>query len=93
MRAYSKRPDIADALVKAVQHLRQAEEHTANQPMSVRSAGRSKRRWRVADRLTKADVQRLVEAFQGGTPKWKLAEQYGISASSVQRLVRKHRSA
>jgi hypothetical protein len=25
----------------------------------------------------------------GGTPKWKLAEQYGISESSVKRLIRK----
>jgi transposase len=33
----------------------------------------------------------LVQAFESGTPKWKLAEQYGVSESSVKRLVRRHR--
>jgi hypothetical protein len=41
--------------------------------------------------LTSEDIQALVAAFHGGTPKWKLADQYGISLSSVKRLLRKQR--
>jgi hypothetical protein len=59
----------------------------------VRSQERSDRQWRVADRLNDANIRLLVAAFERGTPKWKLAEQYSISESSVKRLVRKHRAA
>jgi len=91
--AYSKRLDLADALVRTLDRLGRAQDQSS-QPLnvSVKSTGRSQREWRVADRLTDADVRSLVVAFQSGTPKWKLAEQYGISESSVKRLVRKHRA-
>jgi hypothetical protein len=46
------------------------------------------RQWRVRDRLSEAQVRQLVEAFQAGTPKHELAERYGISLSSVKRLLR-----
>lgn len=92
MGAYSNRPDLADALVRAVRQLKQAQEQQGGVALSVRSTGRSERQWRVSDRLTEADVRRLVAAFEGGTPKWKLAEQYGISESSVKRLIRRHRA-
>jgi hypothetical protein len=91
--AYSKRPDLAESLVRAVQHIERARERASGQPMSVRSQGRSDRQWRVVDRLSDANIRLLVTAFEDGTPKWKLAEQYGISESSVKRLVRKHRAA
>jgi DNA-binding transcriptional regulator LsrR (DeoR family) len=44
------------------------------------------------DRLTPAELARLVERFVNGTPKHHLAAEYGISESSVKRLLRKHRS-
>ena len=59
--------------------------------MSVRSVGRSEREWRVSDRLSEADLRQLVADFQGGTAKRKLAERYGISESSVKRLIRRQR--
>jgi hypothetical protein len=53
---------------------------------------RSKRpvQWRVGDRLSEVDVQRLIAAFAAGTSKWRLAERYCISESSVKRLIRQH---
>ncbi|MFJ8966493.1 hypothetical protein ACIRG5_44575 [Lentzea sp. NPDC102401] len=91
MTAYSNRLDLASSLVTVLDQLRQAQADTATTADSVRSTGRSARQWRVSDRLSEADMRLLVEAFESGIPKWKLAEQYGVSESSVKRLVRRHR--
>lgn len=88
--AYSKRQDLADSLVSAVQRLRQAQVEASEPAHSVRSAPLSTRQWRIEDRLPDADTERLIAAFTAGTPKRKLAEQYGISESSVKRLIRQH---
>lgn len=89
--AYSNRPDLASSLVKTLERLKRAQARTDDAPVSVRSTGRSERQWRVTDRLSDADVRTLVAAAEAGTPKWQLAERYGVSESSVKRLVRKHR--
>jgi DNA-directed RNA polymerase specialized sigma24 family protein len=49
------------------------------------------RPWQVSDRLTAQDEEALLEAFHAGTRQWRLAERYGISVSSVKRLVRRDR--
>ena len=41
-------------------------------------------------RLTEADVQCLIGEFLAGTPKWKVAERYAISLSTVKNILRKH---
>jgi hypothetical protein len=46
--------------------------------------------WRICDRLTAEDEQALAASFRAGTAKHQLAERYGISLSSVKRLLRKH---
>jgi transposase len=46
----------------------------------------------VCDRLGQPQVHRLVADFESGTPKWKLAQRYGISESSVKRLIRRYRT-
>jgi hypothetical protein len=48
--------------------------------------------WQVSDRLSAQDIERLLQAFRAGTPKWQLAEMYGVSLTSVKRLVRQSRS-
>ncbi len=48
--------------------------------------------WQVSDRLSAEDVGTLLQAFRAGTPKWQLAEMYGISLTSVKRLVRQSRA-
>ena len=89
--AYSNRLDLANKLVKTMQRLRRAQERETETPVSVCSTGRSDRPWRVSDRLSETDRRMLIAAFTDGTPSWKLAERYGISGSSVKRLVRTHR--
>jgi hypothetical protein len=88
MGAYSKRLDLADALVSVAQQLQQAQ--TGEPARSVRSAPRSTRQWRVNARLSQADTEQLIAAFISGTSKRKLAERYDISESSVKRLIRQH---
>jgi hypothetical protein len=55
---------------------------------SVRTTAKATEPHRILDRLGEEAVSELIEAFRAGTPKWRLAEQYGISLSSVKRLVR-----
>ena len=43
----------------------------------------------VRERLSDQDVDDLVHRFRAGTPKHKLASYYGISLSSVKRLLKK----
>jgi hypothetical protein len=66
----------------------------APEPVSianVQSSGRSARQWRVRDRLSVGDVDRMVAAFHAGVPKHVLADRFGVSLSSVKRLLRKRR--
>jgi DNA invertase Pin-like site-specific DNA recombinase len=51
---------------------------------------REYRQWRMGDRLSEVDVARIVTAFTTGTSKRKLAERYGISESSVKRIIGQH---
>jgi hypothetical protein len=46
---------------------------------------------RPSDRLSEADVQEIVERFRAGDPKLRLAVAYGMSLSTMKRLLRKHR--
>src|ERR1700734_3961319 len=92
MGAYSKRLDLADALVSAVRQLQQAQAQTGEPVLSVRST-QAPSQWRVGDRRSQADTERLIDAFVAGTSKRRLAERYGISESSVKRLIRQHRAS
>ena len=78
------RLDLADALVSAVRQLRQAQAQTGEPVFSGRSA-QSPSQWRVGDRLSEADQERLVSAFTAGTSRRKLAERYGITHTVVGR--------
>jgi hypothetical protein len=44
-------------------------------------------RWRVQDRLTETDVADFITEFKIGTPKWVLAERYGIGQKSGKQLL------
>ncbi|MEA5358733.1 hypothetical protein VA596_04235 [Amycolatopsis sp., V23-08] len=86
---YHKRPDLADALVRAVQRLRKAQQSPRRPRRSVQSTGRSERQWRVTDRLDAAAIRLICEAAAKGVSKPALAKQYGVSLSSIQRLVKR----
>jgi hypothetical protein len=45
----------------------------------------------VRERLRDGQVQAILKRFRAGETKGKLAAEYGISLSSVKRLLRSHR--
>jgi hypothetical protein len=81
--AYSKRLDLADALVSAVRQLQQAQAQTGEPAPSMRSTPLSHRQWRVGDRLRDADTEQLIAAFTAGTSKRMLAEPSVASARAA----------
>jgi hypothetical protein len=87
--AYSKRSDLLVDLDRVVQQLKHGDGDTSSR--SVQSTGRLRRARGLQDRLTDADIRQIILSFQGGTPRYKIAAQYGISLSSVGRLLRKCR--
>jgi hypothetical protein len=94
VRAYSKRHDLLDDLGRAVRRLRNAEVTDGlDGPISVRSANRFGRKWALTGRLTPDDLREIAECVRAGVPKDAVAKRYGISLSSVQRVVRRQREA
>jgi hypothetical protein len=66
-------------LEQALRQLGQAAEK------SVQSRGWVGRAHSLQDRLTEADMQKIIQSFESGTPRWQLAEHYAISVTSVER--------
>jgi hypothetical protein len=86
--AYSHTPTRLDDLRKTVDIVRRQE---SDDPDDGRNEAASRpSRWTLADRLSPADVQTIIDLHQGGTPTKGLAAKFGISARSVRRLLRKH---
>jgi len=52
---------------------------------------KAQRRWRLVDRLGEQIILELVRSSRTGTTHRALAERYGISVSSVKRVLRRHR--
>jgi hypothetical protein len=83
------RSDLLFDLIAAQRQLNEAASGTVSGTVSVRdSAPRVPQRRPIAERLSEVDVQALVAAFVAGTPKWKLAQRYGIGMTSVKRLLK-----
>lgn len=62
-----------------------------NGAASVDVAVSARQPWRVADRLGADELDRLLADWRNGTSKPTLARRYGISLSSVKRILRQHR--
>jgi hypothetical protein len=88
--AYSKRPELLVDLNYALQQLGHVDGGISSQ--SVQSTGRVGRARGLQDRLTNADIRQIILSFQGGTALYKIAARYGISVSSVGRLLRRWRA-
>jgi DNA-directed RNA polymerase specialized sigma24 family protein len=86
LRAYSKRSDLVFELVNALEDLRAKNDHEPERA-SVQSE-QAPHVWRISDRLAETDIQRLITRYQAGTTSRELAEQFGISQSSVKLLLR-----
>lgn len=90
-RTYSNRSDLAKSLARTLAQLRAAVE--TDPPASPkRATAPAKPSHKLSDRLDAQAVANLVAAFRSGTSKRALAEEFGISESSVKRLLRQHRT-
>src|SRR4051812_18141548 len=90
--AYSNRQDLLNDLVTASRVIKEAsggapERESVQTPPSSPNV-----RPRLSERLTPEDIQTLVALFATGTTKAQLEERFGISRSSVKRILRQHRS-
>ncbi len=90
--SYSKRADLLYDLQEALRHLRQAStEDTPPSVSSVRSPDRKGTVWALADRLSEDDRHKIVLSYEAGELRQDIANRYGISVSSVARVLRLHR--
>lgn len=72
--------------------LRRIEKGDRTEEAGVQSTGSGDGAASVRDRLSEADICDIVTRFRAGTPAHRLASEYGISLSSVKRLLRKSRT-
>ena len=85
--SYSRRPDLAMDLEAIVSQLRRALTRKSVERVSVQSEA-APRVWRIADRFDEVELQTLIANFRAGLTLTQLVAQYGISRSSIQRLLR-----
>lgn len=87
--AYSKRQDLADQLRRALDRLGRAHQEPVEEPpQSVRTTAKAAVPHRVVDRLGEEVVQEMIEERQAGAELRELAARYGISVSSVKRILK-----
>jgi hypothetical protein len=87
MRLYSS-PDVREE----VTHAAQAVAHVKIAPCQEVALLPAPRRWRLIDRLGEQIILDLMHESLTGAPRQVLAERYGISLSSVKRLLHKYRT-
>jgi hypothetical protein len=86
---YSNQLNRADLLKRARRWLSEAHQAPIQDPkVSVRAKPRVIVPRRIADRLGEETLRELVEARQAGAKLRELVEHYGISESSLKRLLR-----
>lgn len=91
IRDYSKRPDVGDDLKRARYRLGKAvAADTQSKRLSVASTGRKPRVWSMEERLSPETITAMIADYRAGSIGKEIAEKYGISLSSVRRLMRKH---
>ena len=93
--AYSNTPDLLSDLETARQSITSHDNHsTAWAVGSDQPGGNGQPRpWSLRRRLSRHDIETLLDQYVTGTTTHELAEQYGISVRSVKRLVHDHRAA
>lgn len=90
IRIYSNQQDAADLLQRTRLWLREDQQGASQDPRgSVRAKPHAQVPRRVVDRLGEDAVREMITARQAGAKLLELAERYGISESSVKRMLRR----
>ena len=92
---WSKRQDLADLLRRARHRLGESGQWAAKDPLPrIRTTAKAAAPRRVVDRLGEDVVREMIEARAAGLKLREVAERYGISESSVKRILsRRHASS
>ena len=91
---WSKRQDLADLLRSGVRRLAGQDPVPAeDRQASGQTTAKAEVPKRVADRLGEDTVRELIEARRAGAKLRELVDKYGISESSVKRLLKQQREA
>lgn len=91
IRDYSRRPDVGDDLKRSRYRLAKAvAADVPSKRLSATSTGRRPRVWSIEERLSPETVAAMIADYQAGSIGKEIAEKYGISLSSVRRLMRKY---
>jgi hypothetical protein len=85
LRRYSNKSDLVRIMLDVLCRI---EENDQTDEPGVLSTGKGGGLPPVRDRLSDADVRELETRFRAGTAKHVLASEYGISLSSVKRVLR-----
>jgi DNA-directed RNA polymerase specialized sigma24 family protein len=93
VRRYANRLDLAGELARAVGRMtvRGAAAAAEAGPYEVGAAQRGRQR-HVLAAMPEDAVEQIVSSFAAGTPKHRLAAEYGMSLSSIKRLLRRARA-
>jgi hypothetical protein len=86
---YSNRQDLADQLRRVLDRLGRAHQEPVEDPeRSIQTTAKAAVPHRVVDRLGEESVRRMIEERQTGAELRELAERYGVSLSSVKRILK-----
>jgi hypothetical protein len=88
LRRYSNLSDLGKTVQRVL--IRIEENDESNEPNGVASqeSGSSRLSDRLSDRLSEADISDIVDRFRVGVSKLSLAEEYGMSLSTMKRLLK-----
>ena len=84
MRRYSNRPDLLGPMLEVLRRIEEVDKTEEPGGVESREAGSM----RPSDRLSEVDVREIIARFRAGEPKHKLAAAYGMSLSTMKRLLR-----
>jgi len=90
--AYSNTPDLLSDLETARQSITSHDNLSTAWPVGSDQPGGDgqPRAWSLRRRLSRPDIETLIDRYVTGTTAHDLAQQYGISVRSVKRLAHDH---
>lgn len=90
LRRYSNRDDLLKPLVSIPERIHEEPSVVTEEAQLTSADGPAPRAWQISRRLSSTDIKTFVTSYLAGSTVRDLTERYGISTSSVKRLLRKH---
>jgi hypothetical protein len=88
--SYSKKSWLSDELAQTPHRLERVQSDSAKPPRLSVSSQQPPRLWRVRDRLSESDIQRLMTRYHEGVTGRELAQEFNVGMTNLKRLVREY---